>query len=249
MSYMLPPQTRHPRRTTLIAAAVAVILAAGLGAWLLGRDHGRHASSPTRRSPTTGAAGEPSSPASSGPDQSSSGPDRWRWIRTNGVRLPTSSVHGPSDTAGGRARGFSHDELGAALAAVDLDYLSSPLPGPAVFNPTITQQGAGDVYGELADVQAQYERRISAEGKRDGDPLSPPGVQVLGYRVTDGDPRGGRVVIEVCGQGPVPGQSRSTFYTADHTMVWTNGDWRLSFPVPDPVMADSAGGCTPLPGA
>jgi hypothetical protein len=51
-----------------------------------------------------------------------------------------SAAHGPFETANGLAVGFSHDELGALLAAINISARLTGQAGPAVYETTARRQ-------------------------------------------------------------------------------------------------------------
>ena len=65
------------------------------------------------------------------------------WTRLAGVDLPMSPDTGPTQTEGGLARGFAHTPAGAVVAALHLLVRTTPQVGPAVFDPTMTDQVVG----------------------------------------------------------------------------------------------------------
>jgi hypothetical protein len=150
-----------------------------------------------------------------------------RLVEVPGGTVPVSVTSGPYRVGDGRASGFSHDAPGAALAAATLAVQASAAAGPAVYEPTITEQCWGDT-----DTQ-----RLRA---RLGPPPLPPAqrqarrVRALYYRVVAGNPAGDRVTVAVLadsafwtGRG---GLGRSTL-----TVRWLGGDWQLLVPVPEPT--------------
>ena len=67
-----------------------------------------------------------------------------RLVEVPGGTVAVSATSGPRRLVAGRASGFSHDAPGAALAATSLAVQASAAAGPAVFEPTITEQCWGD---------------------------------------------------------------------------------------------------------
>ena len=169
-----------------------------------------------------------------------------RWVDVNGVRLPVSDTHGPTRQHDGLAFGFSHDELGAVIAAAALDYRTSALPGPAVYRATITGQGVGDPDAQLSEVDASYTSRVSAAGVSYGQPLPAPNAHVVGYRILAGDPTGDQVVVGLCVRTLRDGSEVT--YLGHDTLHWSGQDWRIELPLADPTPTTNTNGCTPLPG-
>ncbi len=96
MSYYQPQPTKT--RTAIWVGLAVVLLVLAVGAYLLGRDNG-------------GAA------ASGGPAASTAPVISWSIVGESRCRRRL--LHGPRNTEDGLAKGFTHDTLGAALAAVE----------------------------------------------------------------------------------------------------------------------------------
>jgi hypothetical protein len=246
---VMPVRAPSRRRWPWLAGAAVLVLAAVV-AWLVAAGRGGDNPPAAGGGPTTTPTTAPSTAAGPGGTSTTAagGEAALGWTRLNGVRLPVSPTHGPRQSAGGLARGFAHDELGAVLAAANLSYRVSALPGPSVYRPTITQQTTGASAATLADVEANYNQRSASEGKPPGAPLDPSGAQVLGYRLAGGDATGDRVVVRLCGQGPTA-TGTTAYYTQDHTLEWRDGDWRLRLPLPAAQVVAAVDDCTMLPGA
>ncbi|MBN9098149.1 MAG: hypothetical protein J0I49_08575 [Pseudonocardia sp.] len=137
----------------------------------------------------------------------------------------TSRLHGPSVTESGRARGFVHDETGAAIAASNLAARVSVAAGREIYEPTILEQTFGDSAGTLAAVRAD-----AFPPPPDATP-TPTIAESIYYRVIGGDPNGEYVVVSLLADTE---QARALGGLAriDLTLRWITGDWRLRVPIP-----------------
>jgi len=122
-------------------------------------------------------------PPARGPAISTATTMRWATIDANPV--PVSPTHGPRHTQAGRATGFSHDALGAALAAVNIGARLSSTATLAVSQATTREQCFGDVKGEITQI------RHSAHT------TPPPSTapREFWYKASGGDPTGDLVKI------------------------------------------------------
>ncbi|MGI5159213.1 hypothetical protein [Microbispora sp. CA-102843] len=108
---------------------------------------------------------------------------RITWQDFHGVRLPLSDLDGPRVLDHDRAKGFSHTREGALLAALHIAIRASSQWGPAVFEPTITEQVVGpDADRLLEQARTQYEERRQEAGLPDGSPLGKAYVDEEAYR-------------------------------------------------------------------
>ena len=133
MSYYQPQPTKS--RTAIWVGLAVVLLVLAVGAYLLGRDHG-------------GAA------ASGGPAASTAPVISWSIVGDEPV--PASPVAGPRNTVGGLAKGFTHDTLGAALAAVNISFRLASEVGPQVYEATAREQCFGDVDTTLEQIRNSF---------------------------------------------------------------------------------------------
>jgi len=162
-----------------------------------------------------------------------------RLVVVPGGTVSVSDRHGPAHQREGLAAGFSHDERGAAVAAVNLAVRVSSAAGPEVYEPTIRNQGYGDPDAMLQRNRA--ERPV-------GDTSAETGAtrfSELRYRVISGDPTGDSVVISMLA---TTGQARDLggFARLDVTLRWVDGDWRLQVPTARPLLYPTAEGYTLL---
>lgn len=169
------------------------------------------------------------------PDEVVAPPDVVSLARVPGGVAAVSQRHGPALTADGRAAGFTHDELGAALAASNLAPRVSSAAGPGIYEATLTEQCWGDPAGMLARLRAELPASDSAAA----GPVTV--AQALYYRILAGDPRGDYVVVSLLADTQ---QARTAGGLArvDLTLRWDTEDWRLRVPTPRPSLhPDTAG--------
>lgn len=146
-----------------------------------------------------------------------------------------SRLHGPNITESGRARGFTHDETGAAIAASNLAPRVSAAAGPEVYEPTILEQTFGDPTGTLVAVRAD-----AFPPPPDASP-TPTIAESIYYRVISGDPHGEYAVVSLLADTE---QARALGGLAriDLTVRWVADDWRLRVPIPAASLRSDAGG-------
>jgi len=208
---------QRSQRLLVLAAGIAGVLVAGLvlGIYLLMRD------------PETQTAA-PAQPKASVTESPKSQPDI-TWAKTAGVDLPVSRAHGPRTVTAAMASGFSDSELGAAIAAVHVLIRSSAAAGPAVFEPTITQQVAGANAAAMKLLVAQqYEQLRRDKGAAEGEPIAGD-AEVLGYRVGAYDGRGGSAVIQVFLTSPEL-SAKGQRLRFDVRLQRADDDWRVIAP-------------------
>ena len=166
------------------------------------------------------------------------------WAVVGSQPVPLSQRHGPFRTGDGLASGFSHDELGAALAATHISARLVPTVPAAVYQATARAQcygadGAGD--GAVAAYVEWLARSVR------GRPAASPAEvgRELYYRVVDGDPRGGEVQISLAA---VTDEARGQGGYAElrRTLRWVDGDWKMQLPPPPRAIVDSLSGYLPL---
>ena len=212
------PSGRHRRG---LVSAVAIAVTTALGWWLL--QVTASSSGPTAPPP-------PDSPSTTA-GQIAVDPARpdVEWRPLAGLPLPVSRTSGPRCLTAGRAACFSHDQRGAAFAAVHLMVRTFPFAGSAVFGPTIREQVVGRHAAALARLTAQaYQQVARAAGVGDGAPVTADGGWVAGYRADrpEGpDARSIRVLIRQTDDGGVSG-----FTEYSVALQWRDGDWRLVAP-------------------
>ena len=222
----LPGGSMAFRRLT---GAVLVLVVVSIGWWAGHRD-----ASPTN--PASGPApAAPTVPPSAGhplPTRRSaaSAPDLV-WSSLSGLELPVSRAAGPRCLSDGRAGCFTHDDRGAAVAAVHLMVRTFPFAGVAVFGPTIDEQVIGEHRSELARLtRTAYDEAAPAAGVRGGAAIPVSGGNaVAGYQLdgaaSDSDARTVRVLIRERQDG---GAIAFTEFTVH--LNWVGGDWRLVAP-------------------
>ena len=148
------------------------------------------------------------------------------WVDLRGVRTPSSTAHGPFDTADGLARGFSDDELGGVMAAVHLLARTEGYAGRDIYEPTIREQTTDNGYllQVAEDVNAE---RAAETGQPVGsafEALAP--TEVVGWRTRDG--AGGDLVVTLTLGTTVGDDYRLLDVTAP--VRQSDGQWLLVAP-------------------
>jgi hypothetical protein len=119
--------------------------------------------------------------------------------------------------ASGLAAGFSHDELGAAIAAWNISQRLTSDAAPLVYATTAHQQTFGDVDTMIAQIQAQPTGGSS------------PATELY-YRIVSGDPDGDLVLVAIASK-TAETAVEGGYGTAMRTLRWQDGDWRLQVPM------------------
>jgi hypothetical protein len=205
MSYYQPQPTKN--RTALWVGLAVLLLVLAVGAFLLGRSSG-------------GAAPSGGPAASTAPVIS--------WSIVGDEPVPASPVAGPRNTGSGLAKGFTHDTLGAALAAVNISFRLASEAGPQVYEATVREQCFGDVNSEIEQIRNSFS-------------TDPPGAakpREIWYRVASGDPSGDLVLISIAVKTPQSVASGG-YAEYDSTMRWVGGDWQLQVPLARPSVIPS----------
>lgn len=231
MSYVIDqsPSSSEPRprrRWPWVLVAVVVLALVATGAFLLGRGGtGPGQASPN---PTTPVAPPPA-------DQGPLGP--LEWTQFAGSPLPRSAQHGPREEIGGVARGYSHDEAGAVLAAINISTRASSAAGPGTYQAVLQAQCYGDVDLAMNQLAAQS-TTASAEETR---------PQQWWYAIKAGDPRGDLVEVSLVARTP-QADGMGGYAQINRTLAWRDGDWKMLVPVTPPSLTTSTTGFTPLGG-
>ena len=212
MSYYQPQPTKNRTPVWVGVAAVLVALLA-VGAYVLGRSDG-------------GAA-----PAA-GPAASTDPAISWSIVGGN-EPVPASPVAGPRNNDGGLAKGFSHDALGAALAAVNISSRLASEVGPQVYEATVREQCFGDVDTALNQIRNSYSNAPTGAAK----------PSEIWYRVAGGDPRGDLILMSIALKTP-ESVERGGYAGLDMTMRWDAGDWKVQIPIARPLLVPSVSGYT-----
>jgi hypothetical protein len=215
MSYILEPDRpqRGPLPVRLAALCAIFVIAVALGVFLMGRAHRGHA---------TDAA------AAANVERELS------WSAAGPWPVPASTVHGPFHTSDGLASGFSHDALGAALAAFNITYRLTSDVSPTVYETTARTQTFGDPEAMLALI------RLQPVGG------SAPATQFF-YRILTGDPTGDSVLVSIAVRSPDSSLSGG-FFAAQRSLRWIDGDWHMAVPMPPSATLTALPGYQPLGG-
>lgn len=201
MTFTTPEYSKPSRPRWVLPAVVGVVVVALVAAVIvlvLNRG-GDHSAPPVSTSPSESAT----------PDQAMP-PHKLEWKLINGVRLPYSTVDGPTSEDSGVPRGFSHTPQGAVVAAwhISTRLLSSP---------DYEQIMAAQVRGSQADrtqirgVVTQI-RNLSAE--KFSAYFTPP----VGYRVVMYNPAFAQVYFAI------PSPNGGYDFQA-RAVLWNGSDW------------------------
>lgn len=223
MSYIVPdgsPSPRRPRRWLWVGGAIVAVIALVVLAFAVGRSGAQRDTTATPPAPSEGLR--------PGPDIT--------WASVGSQLVPVSAAHGPREQNNGLATGFTHDEIGAAMAAINLTARTSKAAGSAVYVPTVLQQCIGDQDSTIAGLNSQEPYEASG-GK--------PTVEELFYLVVSGDPDGNIVVVAAAALTP---ESRNLGGYAQYTRTlhWIDGDWKMQVPPSKPHLVTKVDGYTPL---
>jgi hypothetical protein len=212
MSYYQPQPTKS--RTALwVALAVVLVALLAAGAYVLGRNDS--------------GAGPAGPAASTAPSIS--------WSIVGNQPVPASPVAGPRRVEGGLAKGFAHDTLGAAIAAVNISFRLASEVGPQVYEATAREQCFGDVDTEIQQIRNSFSS-------------APPGAakpSEIWYRVTSGDPTGDLMLMSIAAKTP-QSVERGGYARLEMTMRWADGDWKLQVPLARSSIIPSIDGFTLL---
>ncbi|MDN5750496.1 MAG: hypothetical protein L0H64_18625 [Pseudonocardia sp.] len=153
-------------------------------------------------------------------------PDRVVLVVVPGGIAASSQRHGPFHEFDGRASGFSHDELGAALAATHIGPRITAAAGTPVVEATLVQQCWGDITAARERLATTLPRPDTAAR----DDLIPSAIY---FRVIAGDAGGDHVVVSLLAD---TAQSRAMggYSRVDAALRWVGDDWQLRVPVRRP---------------
>lgn len=196
-------RARTPARRPALVAVVVVLLIVGAGlAFLLGRANTVPATAPE--------------------------PGVLRWTEVGASVVPSGQQVGPHEIDHGAARGFSHDAVGAAVAALNISARLTPAAGDAVLQQTARTQCFGDPDAAIAAAQ----RQSTAASTQSVRPTA------YWFRVVDGTAAGSLVVVDVAAETPQATASGG-YVHFERTLRWTDGDWQMQVPVSRPAITTS----------
>ncbi|MEW9534147.1 hypothetical protein [Microbispora sp. NPDC049125] len=151
------------------------------------------------------------------------------WQDFHGVRLPLSDADGPRVLDHDRAQGFTRTRQGALLAALHIAVRANSQWGPAVFEPTITEQVTGpDADRLLEQTRNQYEESRQEAGLSQGSPLGKAFVDEEAYRWESYTPDA--AAVDIVSAGPDP-RGTTVRATTRIQVVWHEADWRVVAPL------------------
>lgn len=163
---------------------------------------------------------------STAPPVSEVTPDRVVLVVVPGGIGASSQRHGPFHELDGRASGFSHDELGAALAAAHIGPRITAAAGTPVVEATLEEQ----CWGEVTAARERLATTLPRPDTAGRDDLIP---SAMYFRVIAGDAGGDHVVVSLLAD---TAQSRAMggYSRVDATLRWLGDDWQLRVPVRRP---------------
>jgi len=126
-------------------------------------------------------------------------PDRVVLVAVPGGIAASSARHGPFHEFDGRASGFSHDELGAALAATHIGPRITAAAGIPVAEATLAQQ----CWGEVTAARERLATTLPRPDAAGRDDLTPSAIY---FRVIAGDADGDHVVVSLLANTRSPGR-------------------------------------------
>ncbi|MBN9103127.1 MAG: hypothetical protein J0I49_34285 [Pseudonocardia sp.] len=139
----------------------------------------------------------------------------------------SSPQHGPRFTEDGRAWGFSHDELGAAIAATNLAPRVAGTDATVAADTLVEQ-----CWGDIGDNLRRLRTALPAPDHPDDGSTTP---RALLYRIISGDPAGDHVVVSMLADTQ-QARDRGGLARIDTTLRWSDGDWRLRVPLGTPSL-------------
>lgn len=218
------PMTINNNRQTrfyLVVFVVLLVVLAGFGSYGVYEIAG---------GPNLSSVGPPPSPRSE-----PVGPLQWNLVAS--TPIPRSSEHGPHQEIGGVAKGYTHDEAGAVLAALNIGSRVSSAAGPEVYTKTLREQTFGDVESELDRLPREYSSSTPQEVRADE----------YWYSVKSGDPSGGFVEVSILARTP-QSTNMGGLVRRDYALAWQGGDWKLQVPSSRLILAASPAGYTSIGG-
>lgn len=232
MTYDVIARARRARRRRRLRLAAVIVAFGSIAAGAAVLAAMPQSTSPGDHTVVVAPNGHPGATESVGgqaePGTSAPLPSDLTWTTLAGLSLPVSASAGPTDIAGGLARGFAHTRAGAVLAAVHLAARVAPQVGPAVFGPTLHDQVVGPAAAALAEqVQAQYQQLCDQAHLGYGPPVGTLSAALAGYRIelyTDTT-----VTVRVMTRTDQPGTA-PLYAAAVIQLTWTGSDWALQAP-------------------
>lgn len=241
---MVPAMRTTSRRRrwlpAVLAGAAAAVVGLACGALIFGNDQPSQDPTTTASPPGQPAGTSPppppstpqpaASPTSTAGQASDPLPDDLTFTEVAGVSLPVSDTAGPSQVAAGLARGFTHTQAGAALAAAHILVRVHPEVGADVFGPTLDHQvvgDAGDVQALAANVVDAYEQLLQQWPATYGQPAGRLYLAIGGYRVDSFSDTDATVALLI----EIPDNGGGSLLGATTVrMRWHQGDWALLAP-------------------
>lgn len=212
-SRRIPQQRRGLPRLTVAAIALLAVLTLVVGAYIIGRN------GPSVLGPP--AVGEPATEPLS-------------WAMVDEFPVPSSPLHGPRQTEDGLASGFSQDELGAVIAAINImGRLSSS--DPRVYETTARRQCVGDAEATIALIRGSFS-------------TSPTGAATpteIFYMMIPGGVSTSTADIMIAARTP-QANAYEAYVAVSVSLRWIDGDWKVQLPQTPPRIVSSVAGYTSL---
>jgi len=153
-------------------------------------------------------------------------PDQVVLVAVPGGIAASSQRHGPIHQFDGRASEFSHDELGAALAATHTGPRTTAAAGTPIVEATLAQRCWGDVTAARERLATTLPRPDTAVR----DDLTP---SAMYFRVIAGDAGSDHVVVSLLADTP-QARAMGGYSRVDATLRRVGDDWQLRVPVRRP---------------
>lgn len=215
---LLPIRRRRRRPTRLIAAGLAATVMLALLGGLAVR-----LAQPAPPATVASHSGAPSAATVTPTVAGVAGASAIAW---QGAALPVHPTAGPRVLTDTRATGFSHDPLGAALAATHIATHLDPYTGPPVFEPTLAEQVLHAPEGLVQALTRAYRSAARQQGYAkaavaEGRPVLAPTGAIQAWRIPEYHPD---AVTTVELRVAAPGGELLTY---EIHVRWQDEDWRV----------------------
>lgn len=220
---------RTPRRGWLLALLALVVLAAVAG-WFMTQDHPAQDTRTPQHVLPTGVAAPPTT--TTNPTRSCA----ITWFPAPDLTpVPRSDCAGPTTVTATQAKGFSHDQLGAVIAAINITTRITSAAGPAAYRSTLAEQTVGDAQAALTDVAGEQSDSSASQTRPDH----------WWYRIGAGNPQGDLVEVDLVASTPQT-RAQNEYAALSATVRWVDGDWKVQLPRPRATPITSTAGYAAL---